>query len=123
MFPIKRHVVKYPAPATFPDLPTKQARCVGQMHYLSDKERDKLDVHTVVIVRDTLNPVDSDNALAVLRHDGRKLGYLSSAQAKAYAPTIESLGALEVPCRVEGSRLWIDLPTLPAIKKAVALTA
>ena len=115
---IKRHKVNYGKPAYFPELSTTPRRCVGQAYYLSDRERDALDMHIAFLVRDRQNSADP-NAVAVVRDDFRKVGYLSEAQARTLAPLLEGLESLQVSCRVDGSRLWLDLPAPSVLRKAL----
>jgi hypothetical protein len=115
---IKRHKVNYGTPAFFPGLRTTPRRCVGQAYYMSDRERRDLQMHLAFLVRDKRNTVDP-NAVAVIRDDFRKVGYLSEAQAKMLAPILDGLDSLQVSCRVDGSRLWLDLPAAKALMKAV----
>lgn len=115
---IKRHKVDYGNPAHFPELSTTPRRCVGQGYYLSDRERGALDMHLAFLVRDRRNTADR-NAVAVVRDDFRKVGYLSEAQASKLAPVLDVIESLQVSCRVDGSRLWLDLPAPAALKKAL----
>lgn len=116
---VKVHHVAFPEPASFQGLSVKRVRAVGQGFYLTWQERESLALDEVVAVRDPENPVDP-NAVAIVRwDDGRKLGYISRAQAAGYAPLIEQVGALRLDCRVDGSRLWLHLPRLPELRAAV----
>lgn len=115
---IKRHKVNYGTPKFFPGLSTTPRRCVGQGYYLSGRERETLDMHLAFLVRDRRNSADP-NAVAVVRDDFRKVGYLSEAQARTFAPIIEGLESLQVSCRVDGSRLWLDLPSPAALRTAL----
>lgn len=115
---IKRHKVDYGNAALFPELSTTPRRCVGQGYYLSDRERGALDMHVAVLVRDKRNSADP-NAVAVVRNDFRKVGYLSEAQASKLAPILDEVGSLQVSCRVDGSRLWLDLPAPTVLRKAL----
>jgi hypothetical protein len=115
---IKRHKVNYGKPAFFPELRTTPRRCVGQGYYLSERERQALDMHLAFLVRDRRNSADP-NAVAVVRDDFRKVGYLSEAQARTLAPILEGLESLQVSCRVDGSRLWLDVPAPAALKKVL----
>lgn len=117
---IKRHKVNYGEPAYFPELGTTPRRCVGQGYYLSDRERQALDMHLAFLVRDRRNTADP-NAVAVVRDDSRKVGYLSEAQARTLAPILDGLECLQVSCRVDGSRLWVDLPAPAALRKALGV--
>lgn len=116
---IKRHKVNFGQPASFPELKTTPRRCVGQGYYLSDRERQALDMHLAFLVRDKRNPADP-NAVAVVRDDFRKVGYLSEAQARTLAPILDGLDSLQVSCRLDGSKLWLDLPAPAALRKALA---
>lgn len=118
MEPIKRHTVNYGRPMSFPGLKTTPRRCVGQSYYLSARERDSLDMHLAFLVRDKRNTVDP-NAVAVVRDDFRKVGYLSEAQARTLAPILDGLDSLQVSCRIDGSRLWLDLPAPTALRRAL----
>lgn len=115
---IKRHHVDYGKPAAFPDLPTSRVRTVGQGHYLTGDERDGLNMRVAVLVRDRDNPVDP-LAVAVIRKDGRKVGYVSEAKARTFAPILDKLGTMKVTCTVDGSRLWLDLPKPADLRKAI----
>lgn len=119
---IKRHKVNYGEPVFFPELSTTPRRCVGQGYYLSQRERQTLDMHLAFLVRDRRNAADP-NAVAVVRDDFRKVGYLSEAQARTFAPILDGLESLQVPCRVEGSRLWLDLPAPAELRKALRAPA
>lgn len=116
---IKRHKMSYGEPSFFPELKTTPRRCVGQGFYLSDRERRELQMHIAFLVSDKGNIADP-NAVAVIRDDFRKVGYLSEAQARTLAPVLEGLESLQVSCRVDGSRLWLDLPAPTALTKALA---
>lgn len=118
MVTIKRHKVNYGKPAFFPELRTTPRRCLGQGYYLSERERRALDMHLAFLVRDRRNTVDP-NAVAVVRDDFRKVGYLSGAQARTLAPILDELECLQVSCHVDGSRLWLDLPAPLALRKAL----
>lgn len=115
---IKRHKVDYGKPAYFPELSTTPRRCVGQGYYLSERERRALDMHLAFLVRDKRNASDP-NAVAVVRDDFRKVGYLSGAQALKLAPLLDTVDSLQVSCRVDGSKLWLDLPSWSVLKKAL----
>ncbi|SDL15986.1 HIRAN domain-containing protein [Arthrobacter sp. ok362] len=117
---IKRHKVNYGKPALFPELMTTPRRCVGQGYYLSERERRELQMHLAFLVREKLNTVDP-NAVAVVRDDFRKVGYLSEAQARTFAPILDGLESLQISCRVDGSRLWLDLPAPAALRKALGV--
>lgn len=115
---IKVHHVDYGKPASFPNLPTTRVRTVGQSHFLTWDERDQLNMRTAVLVRDLDNPVDP-LAVAVIRADGRKVGYVSEAKASTLAPIFDGLGTLKVACSVDGSRLWLQVPKPADLRKAV----
>lgn len=115
----RRNYLEFDTVAHFPDLPTKTARCVGMGHYLSDAQRQKLNPGFVLAIPEPTNRHDA-NAIVIADPAGRKLGYLSAGQAKSYAPLIQALGALQLDCRRDGIKLWIDLPNLPALRKRVA---
>ncbi|GKV71714.1 hypothetical protein NCCP2145_10950 [Pseudarthrobacter sp. NCCP-2145] len=115
---IKRHKVNYGKPAYFPELSTTPRRCVGPGYYLSERERQALDMNLAFLVRDRRNTADP-NAVAVVREDFRKVGYLSEAQARTLAPILDGLESLQVSCRVDGSRLWLDLPAPAELRKAL----
>jgi hypothetical protein len=93
---------------------------VGQGYYLSDRERRELDMHLAFLVRDKRN-ASYPNAVAVVRDDFRKVGYLSEAQARTFGPILDGLESLQVTCRVDGSRLWLDLPSPGDLRKATAV--
>jgi hypothetical protein len=77
-------------------------------------------MHLAFLVRDRGNIADH-NAVAVIRDDFRKVGYLSEAQAKTLAPILDGLESLQVSCRVDGSQLWLDLPAPAALRKALGI--
>lgn len=114
----RRNYVEFDKVAHFPDLPTKTARCVGMGHYLSDAQRQRLNPGFVIAIPEPTNKHDP-NAIVITDPAGRKLGYLSAGQAKSYAPLIQAVGALQLDCRRDGSKLWLDLPNLPALRKYV----
>jgi hypothetical protein len=114
---IKRQKVNYGKPPFFPELKTTPRRCVGQGFYLCDRERRELQMHFAFLVRDSRNVADP-NAVAVIREDFRKVGYLSEAQARTLAPMLDGLESRRVSCRLDGSRLWLDLPAPAALRKA-----
>lgn len=118
MATIKRHRVNYGKPAYFPELSTTPRRCVGQGYYLSERERDALDMHLAFLARDRRNSADP-NAVAVVRDDLRKVGNLSEAQGRTLAPILDGLESLQVSCRVDGSRLWLDLSAPTSLRKAL----
>lgn len=115
---IKRHRLDYGQPLFIPGLPTTTVRCVGQGYYLSQRERDSLVMHHAFLVRDRRNPVDP-LAVAVIRDDMRKVGYISAAKAKQFAPLLEHLDSLQVDCTVDGSRLWLQLPSVPSLRREI----
>jgi hypothetical protein len=78
-------------------------------------------MHLAYLVRDRRNSADP-NAVAVVRDDSRKVGYLSEAQARTLAPLLNGLESLQVSCRVDGSRLWLDLPAPTALRKALEVS-
>jgi hypothetical protein len=116
---IKRHHIRYERLEYFPDLPHKVVRCVGMGHYLSTAERNRLNLSIAIAVPEPTNRVDK-SAVAIINHDGRKLGYLSKAQAASYAPIIAKMGALQLDCRMDGSQIMLSLPTLPALRSAAS---
>lgn len=115
---VKVEHLSYPRPAYFPDLPTKQLRCVGTWAYLTDQERDGLRLRSVVAVPEPDNEYDP-NAVAIVRHDGRKVGYLTRAQAAAYVALVGKVGALKVDVATRRGSILLQLPSLPALRKAV----
>jgi hypothetical protein len=79
-------------------------------------------MHLAFLVRDRRNTADP-NAVAVIRDDFRKVGYLAEAQARTLAPILDALDSLQVTCRLDGSKLRLDLPAPEALKKALAETS
>lgn len=75
-------------------------------NYLTPGERNRLALKIAIAVPEPTNPVDK-NSVAIINYDGRKLGYLSKAQAASYGPIIAKLGALQL----DGSRIILSLPT------------
>lgn len=75
-------------------------------------------MHLAFLVGDRRNKVNP-NAVAVIRDDFRKVGYLPEAQAKTLVPIPDGLNSFQVSCRVDGSRLWLDLPAPAVLKKAL----
>lgn len=116
---VRVHYLEAGEAASFRGLPTRRLRTVGSGHYLTWRERDRLQMVQAILIREPSNPVDP-NAVAILRGDGRKVGYLSKARASAYCELIGALGALRVECAVDGSKLWLTMPTVPALRAAVA---
>lgn len=116
---VKVHYLASGEAVSFPRLPTRRLRTVGSGYYLTWNERDGLQMGHATLVPEPTNRSDP-NAVAILRADGRKVGYLSRAQAASYFELISRVGALRVECTVDGSKLWLSMPTVPALRSAVA---
>lgn len=114
----RRTHIEYGEAAHFPDLPTKSARCVGMGQYLSEAQRQRLNPGFVIAVTEPQNKHDP-NAIVIADPAGRKLGYLSAGHATSYAPLIQAVGALRLDCRMDGMKLWMDLPILPALRERI----
>lgn len=114
----RRTHIAYGAVAHFPDLPTKPARCVGMGQYLSEAQRQRLNPGFVIAIPEPDNKHDPQ-AIIIADPAGRKLGYLSAGHATSYAPLIQAVGALRLDCHMDGMKLWMDLPILPALRDRV----
>ncbi|WP_271394729.1 HIRAN domain-containing protein [Neomicrococcus lactis] len=123
---VKRKTLKFSEPRAFPELPVTEHKCVGSGDYLSEKERDSLEMNLAILIHNKFNRHDP-NAVAVLDVEGRVLGYIRAAQGAIYAPLIDQIGALQITCRVTRKTfgttpiLWLDLPKAAALKKALGL--
>lgn len=121
---IDRYVEDVALPAGSIDLrhlDARRLRIVGTGHHVAYEER--IEAWTYLLRREPKNRHDS-NAIAVHLLDGRHVGYVSAKQAESYAPLLDRLGSEFVVCGVgsEGttsSRLWIDLPRVPELRKLV----
>ncbi|WP_394801303.1 HIRAN domain-containing protein [Brevibacterium zhoupengii] len=85
-------------------------------NYCTDEYRRTRHPGSVVIQAEPTNPVDS-NAVTVASRQGKRLGYMSAGNAKAYHGVVASLGAIEVPCTEDGLKWWMEIPTLPSLRK------
>lgn len=101
-------------------LTSKRVRIVGSSNWVIDAERSKYGGSEYLLVREPKNEYDP-NAVAVYGK-GRKVGYVSAAKAASFAPILDSLPEdaflVSGTSTVEGSlRLWVDLPSVPALRK------
>lgn len=101
---------------SFPELPTRRIKIVGMGNYCTDGYRRNNHPNAVVIQAEPTNPVDP-NAITVATHKGRRLGYIAAGTAKTYHQVVASLGSIEVPCEQDGLKWWMEVPTLPALRK------
>lgn len=102
---------------SFPELPTRQIKIVGMGNYCTDGYRRTSHPRTVVIQAEPTNPVDP-NAVTVATRKGKRLGYIAAGTAKQYHHIVASIGAIEVACTQDGLKWWMEVPTLPALRKA-----
>lgn len=100
-------------------LPAARFRIVGTAYWLRDSERARYGGQRYILVREPENEHDA-NAVAVFGK-GRKVGHLSAAKAAALASELDRLGAAGfvvggASVSSQGSRLWVDIPRLPALR-------
>jgi hypothetical protein len=101
----------------------RRFRIVGSAYVCSDRDRKVYGGTQYLLVREPGNPVDG-NAVAVYGK-GRQLGYTSTTKAGGLAPLLDKLGAdaylVGGAAASEASiKIWVDLPTLPALRAHVA---
>ncbi|MGK0715009.1 HIRAN domain-containing protein [Leucobacter sp. W1153] len=104
------------------DLEAKRVRVVGTSFALRDGEQVK--AREWMLVREPENPHDL-NAIAVKRVSGKRVGYVSAKQAELYAPLLDVIGSKflvggEGNFGSTSSRLWVDLPRIPGLRKYVS---
>ena len=116
--PVAGFTVSFSRARAFPDLPTRRMKIVGIGNYLTFEQREDPCPRFVVLVAEPDNPVDPD-AVTVGSMEGVKIGYIASGTAKAYHEVVAAAGAVKVLCSQEGSAWWIEVPRLPALRKAV----
>jgi hypothetical protein len=106
-------------------LEARRLRIVGSSYVCSDRDRQVYGGTQYLLVREPDNRADG-NAVAVYGK-GRQLGYASSSKAGALGPLLERLGAdaylVNGASMTDASiKLWVDLPSLPALRAHVAAT-
>jgi len=99
---------------------SKRVAIVGVSHQLSSRDRTNLTVNTWLLRREPENSYDSD-AIAVHFVDGKKVGYVSAAQAQRLAVLLDALGSVFAvtgmgSAGTTSTRLWIDLPKIPDLR-------
>lgn len=101
------------------ELPSSRFRIVGSAYWVSMAGREKHGDTEYLLVREPKNNWDK-SAVAVYGK-GRKVGHLSEKKAAAYAPILDAfdfdaftVGGASVS--VNSSQLWVDLPSLPALR-------
>ncbi|WP_182480868.1 HIRAN domain-containing protein [Clavibacter californiensis] len=104
-------------------LEARRLRVVGSSYVCSDRDRQIYGGTQYLLVREPDNRADV-NAVAVYGK-GRQLGYASSSKAGSLGPLLDRLGAdaylVDGASVTEASiKLWVDLPTLPALRAHVA---
>jgi len=100
----------------------RRFRIVGSTYVCSDRDRKVYGGTQYLLVREPDNPIDG-NAVAVYGK-GRQPGYTSTTKAGGLAPLLDKLGAdtylVGGAAASEASiKLWVDLPTLPALRAHV----
>lgn len=95
----------------------------GIAYWASDSERARYGGQEYLLVREPDNEHDA-HAIAVYG-GGRKLGYVSASRAALLAPLLDALpgdafrvGGAAVPGGTT-TRLWVDLPRVPALRAYV----
>lgn len=104
-------------------LPAKRLRIRGTWAAVPDSQRTKVGGDQYELRREPRNKHDKQ-AIAIF-WEGRKVGYVSAAKASAMAPLLDATGALTFVVAGAGaydgtSRLFVDLPSLPALREYVA---
>lgn len=104
-------------------LESRRVRVAGVGHYI---DRRVL-AWTYLLEREPRNRYDV-NAVRVLLLDGVHVGYVPATAAKSYAPLLDALGDRFMVTGVgsagtTSSRLWVDLPRLPALRSFVSSAA
>ncbi|MET4003926.1 hypothetical protein ABIB48_002664 [Arthrobacter sp. UYCu511] len=98
----------------------KRTRIVGSAYWVTERERSRYGGTEYLLVREPTNKWDQ-YAVAVYGR-GRKVGHLSEAKAAAFAPILDALGydgytVGGASVSVNSIRLWVDLPSIPALRK------
>lgn len=100
---------------------SRRVRVVGTSNYVAGQ----FEVWTWVLRREPRNRHDK-NAIAVHFLDGTKAGFVSAKQASTLAPLLDQTGFDRFVVTGVGSegttssRLWADIPSLPALRSYVA---
>lgn len=101
-------------------LDAKRLRIRGTYAYIPDTRRVEFGGTEYLLMREPRNTHDS-SAIAIYGHQ-RKVGYVSAAKAAALAPLLDQLDdcdgfVVRAASTSDSSiRLWVDLPTLPALR-------
>jgi hypothetical protein len=110
--------------AALPDLrmlPSARVRVKGTQFLVHDPERRRSGDRIYVLRREPRNRRDP-SAIAVYA-GGRNVGYVSSVRASLMAPLLDRLGGAAVVnglgAEVDSIRLWVDLPTVEALRAFV----
>lgn len=98
-------------------------RVKGTVNYVPDALREHVGGQVYVLRREPDNAHDV-NAIAVL-WEGKKVGYVSAVKAQAMAPLLDQLGSRDfvvsgMGAYTSSTRLWVDVPKIPALRKFVA---
>jgi hypothetical protein len=128
--PVSRPVAVAPVPeeidqtlvADLRDLPSTRYRIKGSAYVVSDANRERFGGTEYQLRREPRNRHD---ALAIAIYgQGHKVGYISAARAASIAPLLDELP--EIAFTVSGAgvattsiRLWVDVPSLPSLRKYV----
>lgn len=115
--PRKRQTVHLEPVTFFPGLPTRKIKIVGMGNYCTDMYRRNEHPRAVAIQAEPANPVDP-NAVTVATLEGKRLGYIAAGTAKQYHDVVAAVGAIQVTCTQDGLKWWMEVPTLPALRKA-----
>lgn len=115
--PHERQTVQLGPVTRFPELPTRRIKIVGMSNYCTDTYRRSSHPSKVVIQAEPTNPVDL-NAITIATRKGKRLGYMAAGTAKQYHQVVASISAIEVACTQDGLKWWMEVPTLPSLRKA-----
>lgn len=102
------------------ELQTVRARIVGSGFWVTTRERAVYGGMEYLLVREPKNKHD-ENAVAIYGK-GRKVGYVTTSKAAAISALLDSMGHDRYLIGGAGvdpnsSRLWADLPSIPALRQ------
>lgn len=125
MWPFKRRpaVPLAPEGLDLRELESTRVRVKGTSYVIPDRLRENVG-GTVYVLRREPSNVHDTNAIVVL-WEGRKVGYVSAVKAASLAPLFDRLGGGDfvvsgMGAYTRSTRLWVDLPRVPALRAFVA---
>lgn len=104
------------------ELESTRVRVKGTAAYVPGHLREHVGGTEYLLRREPDNPYDT-NAIAVY-WEGQKVGHVSAVKAAAMAPLLDVLGDTDylvsgMGAYTRSTRLWVDLPKLPALRAYV----